>query len=222
MGKKKHDDSNFMVSIYESQDEPGTFVFTFVPKVVRQGEEVGGAPKRLPQHIVWVRKKDDRLEFDWSPEGDDPGKAKRDMEREAEQRIQEREEWVRRVSDLVEKVEQWGKELGWATRRIEKKLEDGRVGKHVVPALLLQEGTCRVLLEPLGRSAPKAEGVVDLYLMPAYDDIASFYYYNKRWNLHYALPIGTEEPTRRGGLEGAPLTKETLARILEAMKEHAT
>jgi hypothetical protein len=29
----------------------------------------------------------------------------------------------------------------------------------------------RELLEPIGRPAPGIEGIVDLYLMPAYDDI---------------------------------------------------
>ena len=74
------------------------------------------------------------------------------------------------------------------TRRIEKRLDDSGVGTHKVPALLLQEDTVRVLLEPVSRRAPGAEGVVDLYLMPAFDDIATLYFYDGGWQLHYMFP----------------------------------
>ena len=66
--------------------------------------------------------------------------------------------WQKRVSDLVTRMEPWGKDLGWATRRIEKNLDDSLLGKHQVPALLLQDETWRVLLEPIGRSAPGWKG----------------------------------------------------------------
>jgi hypothetical protein len=121
---------------------------------------------------------------------------------------------------LVTQVEQWGQELGWATRRIEKWLDDAQIGRHQVPALLLQEGTCRLLLEPIGRSAPGAQGVVDLYRMPAYDDIASLYFYEDRWNLHYLWPSGPSVATVREAPR-VVLSKESLQGILEEMKRHA-
>ena len=80
--------------------------------------------------------------------------------------------WISRVNLLVDEVERWARDEGWSTRRIEKRLEDAWIGPHRVPALLMQEELCRGLLEPLGLSAHGSEGVVDLYLMPAYDDIA--------------------------------------------------
>ncbi len=128
--------------------------------------------------------------------------------------------WAKHVADLVARVEQWGKELGWATRRIVKKLYDSRLGDHPEPALLLQEDTCRALLEPIGRSAPGVEGIVDLYLMPAYDDIATLYLYEGRWNLHYAVPGGPATAVQRAS--GVPLSKEALQRVLEELKQHAT
>ena len=84
----------------------------------------------------------------------------------------------------------------------------------------MQEGTCRALLEPVGRSAPGAEGVVDLYLMPAYDDIASLYFYDNQWNLHYPFP-GTPPLATAREAAGVPLSKETLQKVLEEMKQHA-
>ena len=129
--------------------------------------------------------------------------------------------WARRVAELVDRVEQWGKELGWSTRRIVKKLYDSRLGDHPEPALVLQEDACRALLEPIGRSAPGVEGVVDLYLMPAYDDIASLYFYDGRWNLHYLSPGRPEAATVREA-KGTLLSKKALQRVLEEMKQHAT
>jgi len=62
--------------------------------------------------------------------------------------------------------------------------------------------------------------VVDLYLMPAYDDIASLYYYGNQWNLHYmfagAKPVATVREA-----EAMPLSKETLEKVLAGMRENA-
>jgi hypothetical protein len=210
----------YMVSIYEPKDTPEGLVFTFVPKGLQKVRGAGEPPEKVPQYIVLVRGSDHNIAFDWSRTPDDPGAAKPELEREAQRRVHARTAWVGLVSDLVASVEQWGQELGWATRRIEKRLEDSQIGKHPVPALLMQEGTCRVLLEPVGRSAPGAEGVVDLYLMPAYDDLASLYFYGNRWNLHYPFPGGPAVATVREAA-GAPLSKETLQRFLEEMKKNA-
>jgi hypothetical protein len=54
-------------------------------------------------------------------------------------------------------------------------MDDAEASTYHAPALLLQQETVRILLGPLARSAPGADGVVDLYLLLAYDDIASLY-----------------------------------------------
>jgi hypothetical protein len=220
MSEQRPDKLAYMVSIYEPAGAPDVVVFTFVPKGLQQVHGAGEPPKRVPQYIVLTRSSGDNIDFDWSGSPDDPGAAKPELEREAQQRVNARTAWVGRVSELVAQVERWGQELGWATRRIEKRLDDSQIGKHPVPALLMQEGTCRVLLEPVGRSAPGAEGVVDLYRMPAYDDIASLYFYENRWNLHYLVPGGPPVATVREAA-GVPLSKETLQRVLEEMKKNA-
>jgi hypothetical protein len=117
-------------------------------------------------------------------------------------------------------MEQWATELHWSTRRVEKRLDDAWIGNHRMPALLMQEDTCRVLLEPVGRSAPGAEGVVDLYLMPAYDDIATLYYYGNRWNVHYMSSGDSPVATVREAA-AMPLSKETLEKVLVEMRQNA-
>jgi hypothetical protein len=134
--------------------------------------------------------------------------------------MRERFAWIKRVTELVATVEHWARELGWATKRVEKKLDDARVGAHRIPSLLMQADTCRIILEPVGRSTPGTDGVVDLYLMPAYDDIASIYYYDGHWNLHYVFPGRKPVATVREA-EALPLSKDSLERVLGEMTQHA-
>lgn len=131
-----------------------------------------------------------------------------------------RDEWLRRLSDLIERVQAWAHALGWSTRRIEVILTDSQIGKYKAPALLLQEDVIRILLEPIGRSAPGAEGVVDLYLMPAYDDIASLYFYDNDWHIHYMFP-GSPTVADIRDAQAKPLSHDTLREVLEAMKHNA-
>jgi len=110
--------------------------------------------------------------------------------------------------------------MGWSTRQIEVSLEDSQIGKYKAPALLLQKEVTRILLEPIARAAPGAEGVVDLYLMPAYDDIASLYLYPNGWHVHYMFPGTATMPDIREA-EAKPLTEAALKDVLEEMRKHA-
>ena len=99
-------------------------------------------------------------------------------------------------------------------------MEDAEIGNYKAPCLLLQKKTIRLLLEPVARDAPGTEGVVDLYLMPSYDDIASLYYYNNRWNVHYMFEGATTVGNIRD-VEAMPLTKANLRKVFDEMKAHA-
>lgn len=129
-------------------------------------------------------------------------------------------EWLQRLSDLIRTIQGWANELGWSTRQIEVTLNDSQLGKYRAPALLIQEDATRILVEPIARSAPGAEGVVDLYLMPGYDDIASLYLCEGGWNVHYMFP-GTPTVATIPDAEARPLTRDSLREVLEEMKKHA-
>lgn len=132
-----------------------------------------------------------------------------------------RDQWLERLSALVKTVREWAEELGWATRQIEKKLEDSQVGDYKAPALIIQEGTTRVLLEPIARSAPGVEGVVDFYLMPAYDDIATLFYCDGGWQLYYSFAGSTAVANaHEAGRE--PLSRESFRAVLEEITSNAT
>ena len=97
------------------------------------------------------------------------------------------EEWLDRLTGLVDLVEGWVKDRGWATRRISKRMEDSRLGDYRAPALIMQRDLVQIALEPIGRFAPRCDGVVDLYLMPEFDDIATLYYADNRWKFDYTF-----------------------------------
>jgi hypothetical protein len=221
MSEQTAQNQRYLVSAYEAEEAGDALIFTFVPKGLQQERGPGGIPKRVTQFIVAVRQAASGLAFDWSETSDDPGAAREEMEAEVAARMKDRETWIDRVTRLVDQVEQWAGEMGLSTRRVEKRLDDARIGKHRVPALLMQQDICRVLLEPIGRSTPGADGVVDLYLMPAYDDIASLYYYDDRWNLHYNTFRSTNAVVPTPKAEAMPLSKETLEKVLAEMRRNA-
>ena len=72
----------------------------------------------------------------------------------AEDKEKLRDEWLARLSDLVETVRGWAEDLDWSTRRIETKMDDLEIGDYKAPALIIQKETVRAILEPIGRSAP--------------------------------------------------------------------
>jgi hypothetical protein len=131
-----------------------------------------------------------------------------------------REEWLNLLADLTRKVKRWAEELDWSTRQIVKKMKDSRLGSYAAPALLTQKETTRVLLDPVARFTPGADGLVDLYLMPAYDDIASLYLVDGEWRLHYMFS-GTPTVATIRQAEPCPLSKEVIGRVLKEMSTHA-
>jgi hypothetical protein len=211
--------SNYMVSIYDDPDTVSALRFTFVPQSNRPARADGDSPRGVPQYIVSVQGHGDETEFHWIKHPIQEA-MREELERIARQRVTARHEWLEQLRKLVTTVKGWADELDWATRVVDKNMEDAEIGNYRAPGLLLQKETVRLFLEPVARTAPGTEGAVDLYLMPGYDDIASLYYYNNRWNVHYVFERpGTVENISEA--EAKPLTKSTLRKIFDEMKAHA-
>jgi hypothetical protein len=136
----------------------------------------------------------------------------------AEDKAKLRDEWLARLSELVEIVRGWAEELDWSTRRIETRMDDREIGDYKATALIIQKETIRAILHPIGRAAPGVEGVVDFYIMPAYDDIARLYFYDDRWHLYHQFP-GSPDVEPHG--QDQPLSRETFQAVLEAMMRDA-
>ena len=131
-----------------------------------------------------------------------------------------REEWIERLSALMNDVRLWAGELGWSTRAVPKPMRDTEIGSYEANGLVLQKDYAKVLMDPIARSAPGLQGVVDFYLMPGLDDIASLYFYDHAWHLHYAAPDSSVAATVREA-QPRPLTKEALGAVLQGMTADA-
>jgi hypothetical protein len=131
-----------------------------------------------------------------------------------------REEWLNHLGDLMTQVKGWAEGSLWRTRVIEKSMRDSVLGQYKAPAMLMQRDTVEVILDPVGRFAPGTDGVVDLYLLPAYDDIARLYYVDGTWRLHYAFGAMAEAQRIRPA-ESMTLDEESLNRVLNEIAAHA-
>jgi hypothetical protein len=131
-----------------------------------------------------------------------------------------RAEWLTNLDELLAEVRRWTEGSGWRTRVIEKSMKDSVLGQYKAPAMLLQRETVEVILDPVGRFAPGTDGVVDLYLLPAYDDIASLYFVDGAWRLHYAFRSIAAVP-RIKNAEAMMLDEASLNQVLNEIAAHA-
>lgn len=218
MAVKQKELRGYVVSVHPIPETPGAIRVSYVPRGLQQEGASDSMPKQVAEVSGIVRLQGGQIVVTWDKPPSDT--AKRKLDEDARNRLRMRLDWLQLLSDLMDSAERWGKEFDWSTRRIEKEMKDAEIGDYQAPALLLQKELTRVLLEPVGRSAPGADGVVDLYLLPGYDDIATLYYHDGHWNLHYLTPEAPAGMDLRQA-EARPLSKATHRRVLEQMKQHA-
>jgi hypothetical protein len=87
----------------------------------------------------------------------------------------DRDRWRTTLDRLVADVKAWVEPSEWVTKPYPKQMRDADGAVYEVPSLFLQRGPMRLLLDPVAYVGPGTSGVVDLYLMPTYDDMASLY-----------------------------------------------
>jgi hypothetical protein len=131
-----------------------------------------------------------------------------------------RDDWLACLGDLVRNIKRWAEQSGWKTREITKSMKDSVLGEYRAPALLMQRETVEVILNPVSRFVTGADGAVDLYLIPAYDDIASLYFIDGEWKLHYVFDdastvANVSEP------EVMTLSEDAVIRVLDGLVAHA-
>jgi hypothetical protein len=134
---------------------------------------------------------------------------------------EQREQFQSRINALVEQVRQWVEPNDWVTKPYAKRLRDPGGEIFEIPALFLQKGPIRVLLDPVAYDVPGAEGVVDLYLMPTYDDLASLYFEGGEWRIHYAFPPDPKETHSVVETKTLALSAGTVNEVLESIAAHA-
>lgn len=210
----------YMIRLWPHVGIPNMYSVAYVPRGLQYSREPGGRPKKVSEYIASVNVRDSDTEVTWTAE---PPTGQNDIDQfddDAKARALALDKWLRLLNSLIQSVKDWVTPEDWSTREIEKPMEESDLGSYKVPALLLQKALNKFLLEPVARDAPGSEGLVDLYLMPSYDDIASLYYYKDRWNIHYMEPgIKPKGDIRKE--PARPLTKANLLRVLREMQESA-
>lgn len=134
---------------------------------------------------------------------------------------EQRERFQNRVNTLVNQVKGWIEPHEWITRIYMKRLRDVDDQVYEAPALFLQKGPIRLLLDPVAYDVPGSEGLVDLYLMPTYDDMASLYFEGGSWMIHYAFPPDPSETHSVIEMDALPLDDESILNVLESIAAHA-
>jgi hypothetical protein len=210
----------FMVSIRHVPEQPHAYSVTYVPRGPQQARTPGGGVKRVPEYKALVNVQGDDISVNWQNKPSVPDVTPDEFDEDVRYRMRLLIDWLRLVSELTDSVREWAREFDWSTKVVEKPMEDSEIGNYKAPALLLQQEITKVLLEPIARQGPGTEGLVDLYLMPGYDDIASLYYYDHCWNLHYQAPSAPVVASIREG-KAKPLTKASFLKTLEDMRRHA-
>ena len=133
----------------------------------------------------------------------------------------DRDEFATLVEGLIAQVEGGLDDPEWVKKRYVKKMRDADGAVYEVPFLTLQKGPVRLSLDPTAYDIPGAEAAVDLYLMPTFDPLATFYSEGGHWFLHsdFLPKPETEGPIKEG--RRASLSPETLNQVMETIAEHA-
>lgn len=143
------------------------------------------------------------------------GKARLGIDPEAVKR-----EWLDRLGGLVAEVEGWARASGGRARRIDKTIAERGLGTYKVPVLLMEKDAVEVVLNPVARFVPGADGAVDLYAAPAYDDVASLYLEGDHWVLHCADRLDPTETRSLVEIKPRPYSEEAIRAILDVMAAH--
>lgn len=140
----------------------------------------------------------------------------------AETRERLKGEWLDRLQALVEQVKGWAIDAGWRVHEDVKSVTEPALGKYKVPLLFLERGGAEFVLSPLARPSLAAEGVVDVYLMPGYDDVVSLECQDGRWTMKPPRPEASTALWRGTASDARALTNESLMGILGSIAdEHA-
>ena len=130
-------------------------------------------------------------------------------------------DWLDALNDLAGTVKAWAATAGWETRLAARGVKEGGGVRHEVPVLELEREKSEISLVPVVRKVPGADGLVDLYVMPDFDAVASLYREAGRWVFHYAFHRDPMQTPSGGGAERFALDEASLHRVLNDIAAHA-
>ena len=130
-------------------------------------------------------------------------------------------DWLEQLKELVDNVKGWAEAAGWETRQTCRDVFEKEGSCYEVPVLVVNRDESEVSLVPVDRKVPGSDGLVALFLMPDFDDVASFYMEKGQWFFRYAFRSVSTETHSTNKTERFTLTEETLARVLNDIAAYA-
>jgi len=131
------------------------------------------------------------------------------------------DDWLELLKGLVDNVKAWAEAAGWETRLTSRDVKEKGVVRYEAPVLVLDRDETEVSLVPVARMVPGADGLVDFYVMPDFDDVASLYREEGQWFFHYAFHPDPMESPSKIETERFPLDEASLNRVLNDIAAHA-
>lgn len=119
------------------------------------------------------------------------------------------------VAELADLAEGWAAADGWATKRYPKRMQPAGGELFEVDTVMMQRGPAKILLDPVGLDAAGRDAVVDLYLMPDYDDLASLYRDGGGWRLYRGDFDGEDGFVSPKDRPSRPLDQDAFCRTIE-------
>lgn len=136
-------------------------------------------------------------------------------------RPREVDDWLELLKDLIDNVKAWAEAAGWETRITGRDVKGKEGVRYEVPVLVLDRDDAEVSLVPVARMVPGADGLVDFYVMPDFDNVASLYREEGQWFFHYAFHPDPMETRSVIETERFLLDETSLDRVLNDIVAHA-
>ncbi len=131
------------------------------------------------------------------------------------------DEFAKQVETVIRDFEACLSERDWSMRRDPKRMRDETGNVFSVLSLTLINAPVRLLLDPNGYDIPGADGVMDLYLLPPYDPVATLYLEDGEWFIHSPFPAALDAIDNPTNWTRSRLTKDSISNTLGSIVEHA-
>lgn len=131
------------------------------------------------------------------------------------------DEFAQQVETVVRDFEASLSGRDWSIRRDPKRMRDETGNVFSVLSLTLINGPVRLLLDPNGYDIPGADGVMDLYLLPPYDPVATLYLEDGEWFIHSPFPAALDAIDNPTKWTRSRLTKDVISNTLGSIVENA-
>jgi hypothetical protein len=82
-----------------------------------------------------------------------------------------REEWVQSANRLLDEAQGWAQARDWPIRRYPKRIAEDLLGTYTLDKLVFAAEGSQLVLNPVGRFAPRTEGIFDLAVLPVYESM---------------------------------------------------